>query len=131
MLQNAFEEWLADRNHKVEHMSLKVTEGYNYPDLVNYTTGEIIEVKITSSRNVVRGAVGQVLDYAHKANDQHPWSGGAWNPALLLPQKPLEDLIDYLKNQGISIYIPTDEKSDHFKLVGDTRGRSAAKRIPE
>lgn len=55
--------------------------------------GNLIEAKSSISREHIRMAVGQLLDYAYQGKTHL----GAPNMAILLPQKPLSRVVEWLE----------------------------------
>jgi hypothetical protein len=83
-----------------------------YPDLWDATKRELIEAKGTVNRDVLRQAVGQLLDYQRFAS--------AASLAVLVPTRPRADLIDYLHSMGIRIIYPLgDDDWAHTNPTGD------------
>jgi hypothetical protein len=69
-----------------------------YSDLWDLTTRELIEAKGGVSRNELRSAVGQLLDYGRFADAQ--------TTAVLLPERPRPDLIAFLSAAGVTTIYP-------------------------
>jgi hypothetical protein len=65
----------------------------------------LIEAKAAASREHIRMAVGQLLDYAYHARKKL----GRLNKAILLPEKPHEDLEEWLRNLEISLIWPDEQ----------------------
>jgi len=59
----------------------------------------LIEAKCSASREYVRMAVGQLLDYAFQAQDEI----GECHKAILVPSKPDMSLVQWLETLGISV----------------------------
>jgi hypothetical protein len=70
-----------------------------YSDLWDTTDQELIEAKASVTREQVRMAVGQLLDYGRFA--------GAATRAILLPECPRDDLVAYVHSVGIKVVFPT------------------------
>ena len=64
-------------------------------DLVDQTTNVLYEAKGAATREAVRMALGQLLDYSRHVPG---------NPklAVLLPARPADDLLDLLGRHGVS-----------------------------
>lgn len=62
-------------------------------DIYDHTNQDIIEAKSSSSREHVRSAIGQLLDYRRYVSHKRI--------SVLLPKKPREDLLDLLSTEGI------------------------------
>jgi hypothetical protein len=74
-------------------------------DLVDFTNRKIIEVKAGITRGYVREAIGQVLDYVFqlkRINNED------WDPVILLPGKPSEDLVSLISSLGIGLVWETE-----------------------
>jgi len=70
-------------------------------DLYDATRKNLVEAKGTGTREAVRMAIGQLADYGRFADD------GA-RQAVLLPERPREDLEALLRTQGIFCIWPTN-----------------------
>lgn len=76
-----------------------------YSDLWDETTGTLIEAKGLVTREQLRMAVGQLLDYGRFVDHQ--------KLAVLIPTQPRADLLAYLDAQGIAaVYHTTDGWAD-------------------
>ena len=109
-IQNDFADWLAAKGHEVIDLKIPVGSTTIQPDLFDATTKTLIEAKRSSSRGHVRTAIGQVLDYVHNAKALELDA----TPAILLPGKPPQDLIDLCKSLGIQLFIA--EKNDFLVI---------------
>ncbi|WP_433506052.1 hypothetical protein ACQP04_05915 [Pseudonocardia halophobica] len=69
-----------------------------YSDLWNETTGELIEAKGTVTREALRMAVGQLLDYGRFVNSKRY--------AVLVPMRPRDDLLAFLAAAGVTAIYP-------------------------
>lgn len=96
-LQAEYGDWLRGKGFEVERWSFQSGEVEVEPDLVNVTTGEIIEAKRNGSRSLVRTAIGQVLDYALLSRT----AGEGLRPALLFPAR----LTPYLESLCESVEV--------------------------
>lgn len=65
-----------------------------YIDLFDEELGELIEAKSSASRNHVRLALGQILDYARYVKH--------YKLAVLVPTRPADDLVGLLGDYGVS-----------------------------
>ncbi|MFC7527598.1 hypothetical protein [Actinoplanes sp. GCM10030250] len=72
-----------------------------YCDLWDVTARTLIEAKATVSREHLRTAVGQLLDYGRFAN--------ADQLAVLVPSRPRPDLVAYLASVGITAVYPAGD----------------------
>jgi len=102
-LQNRFRKYLTDRGETPETVDIRLpnAKGSVRPDFILRERGIVIEVKPTISREHVRLAIGQVLDYAHllKLDGKH------FDPAILLPAQPKADLVSLAESVGIGLII--------------------------
>jgi hypothetical protein len=111
-LQNRFRKYLADRGENPETVDIKLpnVKGSVRPDFVLRERGIVIEVKPTISREHVRLAIGQVLDYAHLLK----LDGKNYSPAILLPAKPKADLISLTESVGIRLIVESPPSEFEF-----------------
>jgi hypothetical protein len=72
-----------------------------YSDLWDETEQELVEAKASVTRDQVRHAVGQLLDYGRFIN--------ARSRTILVPSRPRQDLLAYLHNVGITAVYPEGE----------------------
>jgi hypothetical protein len=72
-----------------------------YSDLWDETTLELIEAKGNVTRDQVRQAVGQLLDYGRFVS--------AETRTVLVPAEPRPDLIEYVKSVGIDVVYPVGD----------------------
>ncbi len=101
-LQNRYIEFLRINGHEVGTYTISIPES-NAPlrvDLVDRTTQRLVEVKAGSSRGYVREAIGQVLDYVFQMKRIE---NEVWDPAILLPGRPSDDLVTLITNLGIEL----------------------------
>jgi hypothetical protein len=108
-LQNRFKEYIEREGGIPETVNIKLPnlKGAIRPDFILRDRGLVIEVKPTISREHVRLAIGQVLDYSHLLG----LSGEHFSPSILLPSDPAPDLAALAKSVGIGLIIerpPTD-----------------------
>jgi hypothetical protein len=118
-LQNRFAAYLKKKGVFPERFTIKIgnTKGSLAPDFVVQEWGLIIEAKPTTSREHVRLAIGQVLDYQNLLNR----NGLALSPAVLLPQRPSEDLTELMSRLGITLVVESSpEKFDVIPAVVKT-----------
>jgi hypothetical protein len=91
---------LQQRGHEVTRLRV-VPPGEGaplYSDLWDETARELIEAKGTVTRDAMRLAVGQLLDYGRFAD--------AKTRTVLVPSRPRPDLISYLAEVGIDVVYP-------------------------
>lgn len=99
-LVRRFREHLRREGHSVQRLRV-VPPGESAPlfsDLWDESAGELIEAKATVSREHVRTAVGQLLDYGRFVEHQRL--------TILLPSRPREDLLSFVANVGIGVVYP-------------------------
>jgi len=73
-----------------------------YSDLWDETTLELVEAKGTVTRDAIRTAVGQLLDYGRFVPETK-------TRTVLLPSRPRRDLVEYLDSVGIEVVYPEGE----------------------
>jgi hypothetical protein len=105
-LQNEFGLFLLSHGYKVLSYEFKFPEmsGTLKPDFWIEDLEMIVEAKPSTSREHVRLAIGQVLDYVHLAAQL----GLNMKPAILLPGIPPNDLVELLKELGIKLIYKKD-----------------------
>ena len=69
-----------------------------YSDLSDETDAELIEAKASVTRDQIRHAVGQLLDYGRFVE--------ARARTVLVPSRPRDDLMAYLRSVGIGVVYP-------------------------
>jgi hypothetical protein len=69
-----------------------------YSDLWNETNYDLVEAKSTVTRDQMRQAVGQLLDYGR-------FVPGA-SRTILVPSRPRQDLLDYVTSVGVGVVFP-------------------------
>jgi hypothetical protein len=69
-----------------------------YSELWDQTASELIEAKGGVTRDQLRQAVGQLLDYGRLVD--------ATSRSVLVPTRPRPDLLAYLRSAGINIIYP-------------------------
>ena len=102
-LQGAYGRWLEEHGKEVAQISIPLDGGavMMRPDLFNVSDKVLIEAKKSSGRQYVREAIGQVLDYVHNLKRcDHPIET---TPAILLPARPAEDLVELCAALGIAV----------------------------
>lgn len=95
---------LRDLGHKMSRLRV-VPPGEGaplYSDLWDETASDLIEAKASVNRDQLRQAVGQLLDYGRFAQ--------AKTRSVLVPSRPREDLIAYLRSVGIGVIYPDGAK---------------------
>jgi hypothetical protein len=78
---------------------------YLYNDLFDITANDLYEAKGSISRDAIRMAVGQLLDYRRHLNETTP------DLLVLLPDRPSDDLLAYITSCGMSCVYATSETS--------------------
>ncbi|MEU8863835.1 hypothetical protein [Streptomyces umbrinus] len=91
--------FLEEQQHKVFAYQIKIagTRSTLKTDLYDATDHVLYCVKGESSREEIRMAIGQLKDYVRHIKPANP------KLAVLLPEKPHEDLQDLLNREGISL----------------------------
>jgi len=98
-----YREYLQRLGHDVQRLRL-VPPGETSPlycDLWDLTTRDLIEAKATVSREHLRTAVGQLLDYGRFAD--------AKQMTVLVPSRPRPDLLAYLSSVNITAVYPNGD----------------------
>jgi hypothetical protein len=101
-LQKRYEDYLRGKGLDIDTLMITFPES-NAPlrvDLVDFTNKKIIEAKAGITRGYVREAIGQVLDYVYQLKRIN---GEVWQPVILLPGKPTEDLEKLIQSLGIEL----------------------------
>lgn len=99
-LVQSYREYLEGEGYQVGRL-LIVPPGESrplYSDLWNETREDLIEAKSTVTRDQMRQAVGQLLDYGR-------FVPGA-SRTILVPSRPRQDLLDYVKSAGVGVAFP-------------------------
>lgn len=98
-LQSDFGSWVAEAGESPSTLKLRVGAVTYQPDLYVPGRGWLVEAKRSISREDVRMAIGQVLDYAQLAQAQTLKVA----PLILLPSRPAEDLVALMRNLKIRL----------------------------
>ena len=102
-LVHKYREHLRRQGHQVSRLRV-VPPGESYPlysDLWDQTTRELVEAKGTATRDQLRAAVGQLLDYGRFVD--------AECRSVLLPSRPRADLLAYLHAVGVDAIYPNGD----------------------
>ncbi|MEV6266706.1 hypothetical protein AB0L64_06055 [Kribbella sp. NPDC051936] len=83
---------------------IKLTDVTLYTDLFDSKRAELVEAKATASREAVRYAIGQLLDYQRYV--------GPESLAILVPTRPSPDMIELLHNHQITCIV--EDSAAHF-----------------
>jgi hypothetical protein len=94
-LLQGYRRWLEQQNRKLSAMKYRRLRC----DAFEEDRRNLIEAKSSVSREHIRMAVGQILDYAFQGNKKF----GNPHKAILLPSKPRSDIVDWLDSLKISI----------------------------
>ncbi|MFI7304430.1 hypothetical protein ACIBM8_14580 [Micromonospora aurantiaca] len=104
-LSRRYEKHLLDQGHSVGRCRIRPPGeiAYLFTDLYDSTTNELYEAKAVSTRDSVRSAVGQLLDYRRhiEAKDARL--------SVLLPVRPANDLVNLIHSCGMSCVFETEE----------------------
>lgn len=105
-LQTRFGDYLKAKGESVKTISISISgqNGIFKPDFYLETRNWIVEAKPSASREYVRLAIGQVLDYSHLLEK----SGNKKEPAILLPMSPPNDLVELISRLNIHLIIETE-----------------------
>ena len=101
-LQDRYKDFAKNLGHDIATIEIEIPGSgiILKPDLVDFTSMEIIEVKSGVTRKYVREAIGQVLDYAFQIKQIE---NKVYNPVILVPGELSEDLTDLLKELEIKV----------------------------
>jgi 5-methylcytosine-specific restriction protein A len=80
-------------------------------DTYDVTSRELFEAKPDSDRGTIRLAIGQILDYLRFLSDV--------KGAILLPDKPSDDLIDLIHSVGLSLVVGDGDQWRSFSPSSD------------
>lgn len=100
-LVESYEYWLEKKGRKLRTIRYN---GRLQCDRYEEEPRNLIEAKAYTSRENIRMAVGQLLDYAFLGRKDKALRNP--NKAILLPKRPHDDLVKWLKNLHISIIWP-------------------------
>jgi len=89
LLMRDYRHWLKIQKRTLSSLKYKKLQCDGYEK----NRGNLIEAKSSISREHIRMAVGQLLDYAYQGKTHL----GAPNMAILLPQKPLSRVVEWLE----------------------------------
>ncbi|MDJ0427276.1 hypothetical protein J2W54_004833 [Rhodococcus fascians] len=95
-MMHRFAATLVKRNSDVSSYQMKVDDGARslLADVFDHTDNVLYEAKASSSREAVRMALGQLLDYRRHIDSKPAVS-------MLLPDKPVDDLLALLSEHGV------------------------------
>ncbi|MFC8337586.1 hypothetical protein ACFUJX_11410 [Streptomyces rubiginosohelvolus] len=115
-LVTAFEAVLTAEAHEFKSFQITVEgeKGALVPDLYDVTDNVLYEAKGNSTRNAVRMAVGQLLDYRRHVAKQVP---KGMRLAVLLPESPSDDVRKLLAAEDIALVTQTKEGFAGFPLL--------------
>jgi hypothetical protein len=94
-LLDDYEGWLENQGRKLSRLQI----GQMQCDAWEEERQNLIEAKGTTSRQDIRMAVGQLLDYGHQIRKDL----GDSNKAILLPERPDQNDVGWVKSAGIAI----------------------------
>jgi hypothetical protein len=103
-LVHEYRDYLAQRGHDVKRLRV-IPPGESaplYSDLWDETTRDLIEAKGTVTREQLRMALGQLLDYGRFID--------ARTRTVLVPSRPRDDLLDYLASAGTRVVYPDGDQ---------------------
>ena len=94
-LLRGYQRWLEQQDRKLSTVKYKALRC----DAFEEDRRNLIEAKSSASREHIRMAVGQILDYAFQGNKKF----GDPNKTILLPSEPGSDIVDWLDSLKIKI----------------------------
>jgi len=101
-LLDDYKGWLEKQGRKLSRLQI----GRMQCDAWEEERQNLIEAKGTTSRQDIRMAVGQLLDYGHQIRKEL----GDSNKAILLPERPDQNDAGWVKSAGISIIWHADRR---------------------
>jgi len=101
-LVQSYRQHLERQGHKVGRLRIVPPRESRplYSDLWNETNEDLIEAKSTVTRDQIRQAVGQLLDYGRFVPDA--------SRTILVPSRPRHDLLRYVTSVGIGVVFPDE-----------------------
>ncbi|WP_447037684.1 restriction endonuclease [Streptomyces sp. DSM 118878] len=107
-LLTKFSRHLSDRGHEVSRKRIRPHGERDslYTDLFDLTENLLIEAKGQATRESIRMAIGQLLDY-RRFIEPHP------QLAVLVPSRPREDLRDLCASLAIHTIWPDEERDEY------------------
>lgn len=111
-LVEQFKDWLVESGYQ-RPTAIKFPAGggetWAEADLWIPEKNQLVEAKADATRESVRMAIGQVLDYAHLASllmetEKFPGLKSS-QPAILLPVLPTSDLLELIRKLGIVLWV--------------------------
>lgn len=101
-LQDRYKAYVNSLGQEIETIEIEIPGQGSIlkPDLVNFTSKEVIEVKSGVSRKYIREAIGQVLDYVFQIEEIEKM---AYQPVILVPGEVSSDLSDLLVHLHITL----------------------------
>jgi hypothetical protein len=97
-LLESYEEWLKEQNRKLDSVKMGALQCDGYEK----ARRNLIEAKSSATREHIRMAVGQLLDYAFQGKSEFAEP----HMAVLLPEKPPKDVEAWLHSVGIKLIWP-------------------------
>jgi hypothetical protein len=118
-LSNRYRTYLKELGHDIRRYRIRPPGevGSLYTDLYDVTMGDLYEAKGTVTREAIRTAIGQLLDYRRHIHEHQ--SG---KEVVLLPTLPAPDLVELIHSCGMSCvyeakgdFIRLEPGSGHFR----------------
>jgi hypothetical protein len=115
-LVERFKDWLVENGlQRPAAMKLPAGGGETWAeaDLWIPEKNQLVEAKADATRESVRMAIGQVLDYAHLASllmetEEFPGLKSS-QPTILLPVLPASDLLELINQLGIVLWVQSNQ----------------------
>jgi hypothetical protein len=103
-LVQRYRRYLEGQGHRVSRLRVvpPLEAAPLYSDLWDETSEELVEAKANVTRDQIRHAVGQLLDYGRFIE--------AKSRAVLVPSRPRPDLISYLETLDIKVIYPEQKE---------------------
>ncbi|ADB33661.1 hypothetical protein Kfla_4643 [Kribbella flavida DSM 17836] len=103
LLVERFERYLNGRGHRVGRFRVRPPGELRtlHTDVVDFSENVLYEAKATATREAIRMAIGQLLDYSRHLPKKHAL-------AVLLPSPPSDDLVALLRSLNIRCVCEVD-----------------------
>jgi hypothetical protein len=112
-LHARFADYIRGESETIRTLRISVSgkKGFLTPDFYLVNRNMVVEAKPGSSREMVRLAIGQVLDYQNLLKPDYPQI----RAGILLPTRPSADLVDLMRQLQISLV--TESEGGRFEFL--------------
>ncbi len=102
MLVADYAAWLESYGDYAIRQRIDFPDGTSlYTDLYQVESQELVEAKTACGRTFCREGLGQLLDYGRYVDHK--------SKALLVPERPIDDLVSFLHTYGVVVIWPEDD----------------------